>query len=104
MNSYRRVNDVEDYEVNKPIGEVIVVNQELVELTVGLDDDDDDEVNDDLFEIWEYLWVLVNNSVHFRRMNDRRNVNLDYFCHEKISNKRINNYVLYFLLLMNSHT
>ncbi len=50
MNSYQRANG-EDYEVNKPIDEMKVVNLASVELMFDLDDDDDDEVNDDSFEI-----------------------------------------------------
>jgi len=56
-------------------------------LDLYYDDDDDDVVNDELFEIYEYLVVVVNNLMDFHLLNDQYNVNSDSIFHEKISNK-----------------
>ncbi len=41
-------------------------------------DEDDDAANDDLlFEIYEYLLVVVNNLMDFHLLYDQKNVYLD---------------------------
>jgi hypothetical protein len=77
---YQLEND-DDYESNKVDDEVKFVNFVRVELMLDYlkldyeEDDDDDEVNDDLFEVCEYLVFVGYNLIDFHLLNDRHNVN-----------------------------
>lgn len=62
-------------------------------------DDDDDEVNEELVEVYEHLEVVGYNLMNFHRLKDHDNVNLNLIYRVVISNKERNkvNYGSFFV-------
>jgi hypothetical protein len=74
VKQHRLEND-DDYGLNKLDDEVKFENVELVGLMFDLLTDDVDVVNDDLSEVYEHLLIDAYNLMDYHLMDDRRNAN-----------------------------